>query len=92
MDILIKTFLDEKFSKIEGNISYIGKEYKKFKLLNNKKSVEEVLIQRVVKTNSQTLYDKGLFDKYDKADEVLNYFLFVERRRLDLEEVNGVIQ
>ena len=32
------------------------------------------------------LYDKGLFDAYPNADEVLIIFLFVTRRRGDLEE------
>ena len=63
------------------------KDCNEFKLNYNKQSVEEILIQRAVKPTIQILYDKGLFDSYDNADEVLKDFLFVERRR-NLEEVN----
>ena len=34
----------------------------------------------------QMLYDKGLFDAYPNADEVLKKFMFVTRHRGDLEE------
>ena len=37
-------------------------------------------------------YYKGLFDNYANADKVLEDFLFVTRRRGDLEEVNNVNQ
>ena len=68
------------------------KDYDEFKLLSTKHSLEEVLIQRAVKTTLQKIFDKGLFDNYDNTDEVLQIFLFVERRRLDLERGNDVIQ
>ena len=45
-----------------------------------------------MKTTIQILYDKGLFDNYANADKVLEVFLFVFRRRPNLEEVNDVIQ
>ena len=38
-----------------------------------------------VKTTTQIFYDKGLFDNFQNADEVLNDF-FVTRRRGDLKE------
>ena len=41
-----------------------------------------------MKTTFQILYDRGLFDNYANADEVLKDFLFVTRRRADLEKVN----
>ena len=47
--------------------------------------------RKTVKMTIQVLYDKSLFDNYDNAEEVLRIF-FVERRRLDLEEVNDDIQ
>ena len=50
--------------------------------------MEEVLIQRTVKTTIQILYDKCLFDSYDKAVKVLKDFLFT-RRRPGLEESKG---
>ena len=40
----------------------------------------------------QILHDKGLFDNYANADNVLEVFLFVTRRRADLEEIKYVIQ
>ena len=45
-----------------------------------------------MKTTIQTLYDKGLFDNYANADKFLEDFLFVTRRRGDLEELNDNIQ
>ena len=69
------------------------KDYNEFKMLNVKQSVEVVLIQRAVETNTQMLYDKGLFDAFPKTDKVLKQFMFVTRRRFDFREVNDdVIQ
>ena len=53
--------------------------------------MEEILIERAVKTTFQILYHKGLFDNYDNANEVLEYclpFEVNERRRPDLDEKN----
>ena len=64
-------------------------------MLSNKQSVEEVSIEKAVKTTIEISYDKGLFDNYDNhdnADEVLKDYSFVSRRRPDLEEVNEVLQ
>ena len=52
--------------------------------------MEEVLIYRAVKTTIQILHDKGLFDNYNNAEEVLKDFLFVETRRPDLDKLNIV--
>ena len=54
--------------------------------------MEEILIQRDVKTTIQILYDKGLFDNFPNADKVFKNFGFVTRRVACLEEVNAVIQ
>ena len=62
------------------------KDYNEFKLQYNKQNVEDILIQRAVKTTIQILYDKGLFDDYANADKVLEYFLFTSRRRAGLSE------
>ena len=92
-DVINKSFLDEKLKKIDGHISYIEKDYNEFKKQYNKQSVEEILVQRAVKTTIQILYDKGLFDNYANADKVLEDFLFTTRRRGDLsEEVNDIVQ
>ena len=61
-------------------------------MLSYKQSAEEVSIEKNVKTLIQILSDKGLFDGYSNADKVLKDFLFVERRRTDLEEVKDAIQ
>ena len=45
-----------------------------------------------MKTTIQTIYDKGLFDNFQNDEEVLKDFLFVTRRRGDLEEVNENVQ
>ena len=90
-DVINKAYLDEKLSKLEGHLSLLGKDYNEFKLLCYNQSVEEVLIQRAVNMTIEIFYKKGLFDNYDNTDEVYKDFLFTERRRPDLDEVNGVI-
>ena len=86
IDVINKGYLDEKLLKIDGHLSKMEKDYNEFKLQYNKQNVEDILIQRAVKTTIQILYDKGLFDSYDNADKVLQDFLFVTRRRGDLSE------
>ena len=87
-DVINKGYLDEKLLNINGHISKLEKECHEFKLQHNKQNVEEILVQRAVKTTIQILYDKGLFDNYANADKVLEDFLFVKRRRGDLSEEN----
>ena len=91
-DVINKSFLDEKLLKINGNLSKLEKDYNEFKKQYNKQAVEDILIRRAVKTTIQILYDKGLFDKFQKTDKVSDDFLFTTRRRGDLEEVNDVVQ
>ena len=69
-------------------MSKLEKDFNEFKLQYNKQNVEEISVQRAVKTTLQILYDKGLFDNYANADKVLEDFLFTTRRRGDLNEVN----
>ena len=73
-DVINKCYLDEKILKINGHLSLIGKLYDDFKLQYNKQSVEEILIQRAVKTSKQLLYDKNLFDIFPNADSLLKIF------------------
>ena len=80
-DVINKAYQDEKLKKIEEHVSYIEKDYNEFKLQYNKQSVEDILIQRSVKTTIQILYDKGLFDKFQNVDKVSEDFLFTTRRR-----------
>ena len=87
-DVVNKSYLDSKLLKIDGHLSKLEKDYNEFKKQYNKQSVEEVSIQRAVKTTIQILYDKGLFDIFQNAQEVLKDFLFTTRRRPDLEKVN----
>ena len=87
-DVINKGYLDEELKKTNGHIAYIEKDYNEFKKQYNKQSVEEILIQRAVKTTIQILYDKGLFDNFQNADKVLEDFLFTTRRRGDLSEEN----
>ena len=92
-DVINKAHLDEKLWKINGHSSKLEEDYNEFQIQYNKQAVEEVLIQRAVKTTIQILYDKELFDAFPNADKVLKNFLFVARRRGDLEKVNDdVIQ
>ena len=69
-DVINKSFLDEKLIKINGHLSKSEKDFNEFKKKYNKQSVEEILIQRAVKTTIQILYDKGLFDNYANSDKV----------------------
>ena len=85
-DVINKGFLDEKLLKINGHLSKLEKDYNEFKKQYDKQAVEDILVQRAVKTTIQILYDKGLFDNYDNADKVLEDFLFTTRRRGDLED------
>ena len=87
-DVINKGYLDSKILKLDSHLSKLEKDYNEFKLQYNKQSVEEILIQRAVKTTIQILYDKGLFDNFQKADKVLEDFLFTTRRRPDLSEEN----
>ena len=92
-NVINKSYLDENILKRNGHLSKLEKYYNEFKLQYNKQSVEEILIQRAVKTTIQILYDKGLYDNFQNADKVLEDFLFVTRRKDDLsEEVIGDIQ
>ena len=87
-DVVNKGYLDEKLIKIDGHLSKLEKDYNEFKLEHNNQNVEDILIQRAVKTTIQILYDRGLFDKFQNADKVLEDFLFTTRRRGDLSEEN----
>ena len=93
-DVINKGYLDSKILKINGHISKLEEDFNEFKLQYNKQSAEDILVQRAVKTTIQILNDKGLFDKFQNADKVLEDFLFTTRRRGDLEKVNedNVIQ
>ena len=81
--VINKGYLDSKLLKIDGDISRLEKDYNEFNLQYNKQNVEDILVQRAVKTTIQIIYDKGLFDKYANADKVSEDFLFVTRRRGD---------
>ena len=83
-----KGCLDSKLLKIDGHLSKLEKDYNEFILQYNKQNVEDILILRPVKTTIQILYDRGLFDNFQNAEEVLKDFLFTTRRRPHLVKVN----
>ena len=91
-DVINKSYLDDKILKIDGHLSKLEKDFNEFKLQYNKQNVEEILVQRAVKTTIQILYDRGLFDNFQNAEEVLKDFLFTTRRRPDLEKVDNDVQ
>ena len=91
-DVINKCYLDSKLLKIDGHLLKLEKDFSEFKLQYNKQNVEDILIQRAVKTTIQILYDKGLFDNFQNADKVFGEFLFTTRRGPDLEKVNDDIQ
>ena len=88
LDVINKAYLDSKLLKIDGYLSKLEKDYNEYKLRYNKQNVEDILIQRAVKTTIQILYDKSLFDNFQNADKLLEDFLFVTRRRGDSEKIN----
>ena len=90
-DVINKAYLAQKVCLEGGHIRKIEKTSDEINLISNKQSVEEVQIQRAVNTTVQILYDKGLLDIYDNADELLKAFLFAKKWRPDLEEVHDVI-
>ena len=93
LDVINKGYLDEKLLNINGHLSKLEKDYNEFRLQYNKQSVEEILIQRALKTTIQILYDKGLFDNFQNADKVLEDFLFTTRRRGGISDgVNVIVQ
>ena len=56
--------------------------------MRNNKKIEEILIEKALETTIQKHYDKGLFDNYENADEVLKDFILLEvneRCRPDLD-------
>ena len=75
-DVINKCYLDSKLLKTDGHLSKLEKDYNEFRKEYNKQSVEEILIQRAVKTTIQILYDIGLFDNYANVDEVLEDFFY----------------
>ena len=79
--------------RINRQISLLEKDYNEFKLQYNKQSVEEIFIERAVKTTIQILYDKALIDNFQNADKILKVFFFTTRPGGDLPElVNDDIQ
>ena len=87
-DVINKGYLDSKLLKIDGHLPKLEKDFNEFNLQYNKQNVEEILVQRAVKTTIQILYDKGLFDNFQNADKILEDFLFTTRPRPDLSEEN----
>ena len=85
-DVINKGYLDSKLIKIDGYLTKLEKDFNEFKLQYNKQNVEDILIQRAVKTTIQILYDRGIFDNFQNAEEVLKDFLFTTRRRPDLSD------
>ena len=85
-DVINKGYLDSKLIKTDGHLSKLEKDFNEFKLQYNKQNVEDILVQRAVKTTIQILYDKGLFYNYANADKVSEDFLFTSRRRGDLSD------
>ena len=89
-----KAYLDANLSEIDGHLSLSEKNCNEYTIRSNKQSIGNILIQRVVKTTIQVPYDKGIIDHYinGKAYEFSKDFLFVGRRRGDLQKRNDVAQ
>ena len=95
---MTKGFLCRNLADVNGHISFIEKDYIEFMDLSwcNKQTDEEFLIETAVKMAIQKIYHRGLFTRYDNADEVLKDYFNPEvnrRCRLDLDPIdNDVIQ
>ena len=63
-DVINKGYLDSTILKIDGHLSKLEKDFNEFILQYNKQIIEDILVQRAVKTTIQILYDRGLFDKF----------------------------
>ena len=57
-DVINKSYLDSKLFKIDSHLSKLEKDSNEFKLQYNKQNVEDISIQRAVKTTIQILYDR----------------------------------
>ena len=68
-DVLNKAYLDEKFEKMDGESSTLEKDYNEVKVQYNKQPVEDVLVQRSVKTTIR-IYGRRLFKVYANADKI----------------------
>ena len=81
-DVINIGFLDTKLLKLEGQISYVEKDCNELKLQNK----EELLIERPVRTNIQSIYDTRLFDITNwKRRKVLIFFYSLKiTKNLDL--------
>ena len=55
LDVINKGYLDSKLLKTDGHLSNLEKGFNEFELQYNKQSVEDILIQRAVKTTIQIL-------------------------------------
>ena len=71
-----KAYLDAKLAEVKGHISFIEKDYNDFKgtlerLSNRSCGYPNNVIEIAVKSTIQTFYDKGSFDNYDDAYDVL---------------------
>ena len=54
-DVINKAYLDDKLSKIKGHLLSLEKDYKEFKLQNNKHSSEGIFIQSCENVYPNTL-------------------------------------
>ena len=97
-DAVNKSYLDTKIADVNEHISYIEKSCNNIKKFEryNKQSDEEFLIERASQTNTQILYDKGFFVKWENLGDVLKDYLSIEvneKGRLDKDPINvNVIQ
>ena len=87
------------YTKKYGRISLMDEDCNEFRRRRDKQfrggGAEEALIEGVVKTTIKILYDKCLFDNYDKVDEKLKDNIIngvAERQRPSLNPMNDVIQ
>ena len=78
-DVVSKGYPDSKNLKIDGHLSNLVNVYNEFKLQYNKQTVEDISIQRAVKTTIQKLYDKGSLDNYVNAEKLLEDFFFTTK-------------
>ena len=70
-NVVTKSFPDIRLTEAKKRMSNTDKDYKETGLRSKKETEVEVLFGKAVKTTMKKLYDLGMFNIFEKANEVL---------------------
>ena len=78
--VIIKAYWITNLTEENGYIMFKEKNFIEYKLCghNEAKQSGEILIERAVQTTIKLPFVRGLFNRYDNADEVIKDYLFIE--------------